>query len=82
MSFASRTLCRSQTSSFKQSKNGEDGEDIFESSFVPFYDGGFESLPQPDRELTDEELCVMDLNSDGMINVIDIVALVNIILDN
>ena len=30
---------------------------------------------------TDEELCVADLNSDGIVNVIDIVSLVNLVLD-
>lgn len=38
-----------------------DGQDIFQGSFIPFFDGGFESLPQPDRELTDEELESIDV---------------------
>jgi superfamily II DNA or RNA helicase len=38
-----------------------DGQDICQGSFVPFFDGGFESLPQPDRELTDEELESIDV---------------------
>jgi hypothetical protein len=31
---------------------------------------------------TNEELQLADLNGDGMLNILDIIALVNIILDN
>ena len=33
------------------------------------------------EEPTDEELCLADLSSDGIVNVIDIVALVAVVLD-
>ena len=32
-------------------------------------------------ELTDYEFCLLDLNSDGIVNILDVVGLVNLILE-
>jgi len=40
------------------------------------------TILNPDSDLTDYELCLVDLNSDGILNVVDIISLVNSILGN